>query len=87
MHVDQRHRRPNHDSLYCAFADWTGAFQFCVTCFRLTVQKDGPNKGKQFYGCAKPFGQERCNFFQWSDDSGSGPNGQCGVTRISLAAV
>ena len=34
----------------------------------LTVQKDGPNKGRQFYGCPKPRG-EGCNFFQWADEN------------------
>lgn len=32
-----------------------------------TVQKDGPNKGRQFYSCSKPIG-EGCNFFKWADD-------------------
>ncbi|XP_013780332.2 DNA topoisomerase 3-alpha-like [Limulus polyphemus] len=32
----------------------------------LTVQKEGPNKGRQFYVCAKPQGQQ-CQFFQWAD--------------------
>ena len=36
--------------------------------FSLTVQKEGPNKGRQFYGCPKPRG-EGCNFFQWADEN------------------
>ncbi|CAH0563955.1 unnamed protein product [Brassicogethes aeneus] len=32
-----------------------------------TVQKEGPNKGRQFYGCSKPMGQG-CNFFKWCDE-------------------
>ncbi|KAI4457177.1 prokaryotic dna topoisomerase [Holotrichia oblita] len=32
-----------------------------------TVQKEGPNKGRQFYSCPKPMG-EACNFFKWADD-------------------
>lgn len=32
-----------------------------------TVSKDGPNKGRQFYSCAKPMGQS-CNFFKWADE-------------------
>lgn len=40
----------------------------------LTVRKDGPNQGRQFYGCAKPR-NEGCGFFQWSDDSGGGGGG------------
>lgn len=31
-----------------------------------TVVKDGPNKGRQFYTCEKPRG-EQCGFFEWSD--------------------
>ena len=34
---------------------------------QLTVQKEGPNKGRQFYGCQKPRDQS-CGFFQWADD-------------------
>ncbi|XP_076459295.1 DNA topoisomerase 3-alpha-like [Babylonia areolata] len=34
---------------------------------RLTVQKEGPNTGREFYGCPKPRG-EGCGFFQWADD-------------------
>lgn len=32
-----------------------------------TVQKDGPNKGKQFYTCSKPRDQQ-CQFFEWSSN-------------------
>ncbi|XP_031624224.1 DNA topoisomerase 3-alpha isoform X2 [Contarinia nasturtii] len=32
----------------------------------LTVKKDGPNKGRQFYKCPK---QPACNFFEWADAS------------------
>jgi hypothetical protein len=35
--------------------------------FRLTVQKDNPNKGRQFYTCPKPQ-HECCNFFKWAND-------------------
>lgn len=31
-----------------------------------TVQKEGPNKGKQFYTCSKPR-EQQCQFFEWSD--------------------
>jgi DNA topoisomerase-3 len=31
-----------------------------------TVAKEGPNKGRPFYGCSKPRG-ESCKFFQWGD--------------------
>ncbi|XP_041363021.1 DNA topoisomerase 3-alpha-like isoform X2 [Gigantopelta aegis] len=37
----------------------------------LTVQKDGPNKGRQFYTCSQPPDQ-RCRFFQWADEN-TGP--------------
>ncbi|PAA69379.1 hypothetical protein BOX15_Mlig014717g2, partial [Macrostomum lignano] len=36
-----------------------------------TVQKDGPNKGRPFFGCAKPMNQS-CNFFQWGDEPAGG---------------
>ena len=32
-----------------------------------TVQKDGPNKGKQFFTCSKPRDQQ-CQFFEWSSN-------------------
>uniref|UniRef100_A0AC35TVD5 DNA topoisomerase n=1 Tax=Rhabditophanes sp. KR3021 TaxID=114890 RepID=A0AC35TVD5_9BILA len=32
----------------------------------LVVKKDGPNKGKPFFACAKNYGDSsKCNFFQW----------------------
>lgn len=34
-----------------------------------TVQKDGPNKGRQFYCCNGSM-QNKCNFFQWATDGG-----------------
>ncbi|XP_060059192.1 DNA topoisomerase 3-alpha isoform X2 [Erinaceus europaeus] len=34
----------------------------------LTVQKDGPNKGRQFHTCAKPR-EQQCGFFQWVDEN------------------
>ncbi|XP_008820178.1 DNA topoisomerase 3-alpha [Nannospalax galili] len=33
-----------------------------------TVQKDGPNKGRQFHTCAKPR-EQQCGFFQWADEN------------------
>lgn len=38
-----------------------------VIVFRLTVKKDGPNKGREFYKCPK---QPACNFFEWADTNG-----------------
>lgn len=43
----------------------------------LTVQKEGPNKGRQFYGCSKPRG-EGCNFFQWADENSGTSSGYGG---------
>lgn len=34
-----------------------------------TVSKEGPNKGRPFYCCAKPRDQG-CDFFEWGDNSG-----------------
>lgn len=40
-----------------------------------TVQKDGPNKGRQFHTCSKPRDQQ-CGFFQWADENTApGPSG------------
>ncbi|XP_074647309.1 DNA topoisomerase 3-alpha-like [Tubulanus polymorphus] len=39
----------------------------------LIVQKDGPNKGRPFYGCPKPRDQG-CGFFQWGDEDPGGGN-------------
>ncbi|KAL8600868.1 hypothetical protein ACOMHN_045006 [Nucella lapillus] len=39
---------------------------------QLTVRKEGPNTGRQFYKCRKPQG-EGCNFFLWADEQSSGP--------------
>lgn len=33
-----------------------------------TVQKEGPNKGRQFHTCAKPR-EQQCGFFQWVDEN------------------
>jgi len=35
---------------------------------RCTVAKEGPNKGRPFYGCSKPR-NEGCNFFAWADEN------------------
>ncbi|XP_052264208.1 DNA topoisomerase 3-alpha-like isoform X2 [Dreissena polymorpha] len=37
----------------------------------LTVQKEGPNKGRPFYGCPAPR-EQGCGFFQWADEDGGG---------------
>lgn len=33
----------------------------------LTVRKEGPNKGRQFYAC--PNREQSCGFFQWADET------------------
>ncbi|KPJ08784.1 DNA topoisomerase 3-alpha [Papilio machaon] len=48
---------PNEDNVMCNCG---------VPARRVTVQKEGPNKGRPFYGCPKNF-SSRCNFFQWAD--------------------
>ncbi|XP_050542923.1 DNA topoisomerase 3-alpha [Daktulosphaira vitifoliae] len=50
--------------------------QVCCNCGEgaklLTVTKNTPNKGRQFYGCSKPISQSnRCTFFLWADQSAS----------------
>lgn len=37
-----------------------------LPCKKITVHKEGPNKGRPFYGCVKDI-SSRCNFFQWAD--------------------
>jgi len=52
-------------------------FDNCPLCFtanRLTVAKEGANKGRQFYACAKPKGQG-CNYFVWASENSAGQNG------------
>ena len=39
----------------------------------LTVQKEGPNQGRQFHACAKPR-DSQCRFFQWTDEAGASGN-------------
>ncbi|XP_012294191.2 DNA topoisomerase 3-alpha isoform X1 [Aotus nancymaae] len=46
-----------------------------------TVQKDGPNKGRQFHTCAKPR-EQQCGFFQWVDEkTAPGTSGALPWTR------
>lgn len=46
----------------------------CTGCqqaaIQLTVRRDGPNKGRQFYKCPKP---DECKFFQWADEQPAAP--------------
>lgn len=41
----------------------------------VTVKKEGPNTGRQFYACPKPKG-EQCDFFEWLGEYSAG------VTKI-----
>ncbi|XP_068002650.1 DNA topoisomerase 3-alpha isoform X2 [Melanerpes formicivorus] len=44
-----------------------------------TVQKEGPNKGRQFHTCPKPR-EQQCGFFQWADENvAPGPSGDVSV--------
>ncbi|CDH52865.1 dnase i-like protein [Lichtheimia corymbifera JMRC:FSU:9682] len=54
-------------------------------CKLMVVNKKGPNQGRQFYLCSRPYGPEnstgneyQCNFFQWktSSQEKSNPNGK-----------
>jgi hypothetical protein len=36
----------------------------------LTVNKDGPNKGRKFYSCKT----RKCKFFKWGDSDGYDPS-------------
>ncbi|XP_014670296.1 PREDICTED: DNA topoisomerase 3-alpha-like [Priapulus caudatus] len=42
-----------------------------VAASKRTVQKDGPNRGRQFYVCSKPQ-EAQCGFFEWADAAGAG---------------
>lgn len=53
---------------------------------RLTVTRDTPNKGRQFYGCSKPISEsDRCNFFLWADDQ-PGSTGPSQTTQFNNRA-
>lgn len=55
-------------------------FVIIIFFFRLTVNKEGPNKGRQFYGCPQGFNSS-CTFFQWADDNDGGGGGGGGRAR------
>lgn len=48
-----------------------------VPSLTLTVKKEGPNTGRQFFKCST----QQCNFFQWADEEplAPGPPCPCGV--------
>ncbi|PAV79874.1 hypothetical protein WR25_22319 [Diploscapter pachys] len=52
-------------------ANGSGDDQKCecgTAAVRLTVRKDGPNKGRQFYACPKGFqAPDKCSYFAWAD--------------------
>ncbi|XP_038212166.1 DNA topoisomerase 3-alpha [Zerene cesonia] len=52
---------PNDDNVMC---------NCNLPCKKITVHKEGPNKGRPFYGCPKDF-NSRCSFFQWADEGAS----------------
>ncbi|KAM8844721.1 DNA topoisomerase 3-alpha isoform 2-T3 [Spinachia spinachia] len=67
-----------------------------VATVTLTVQKDGPNKGRMFHTCGKPRDQQ-CGFFLWTDEndpravfgggfSGGGAAGKEGRKTVGEAA-
>ena len=45
-------------------------YHFILSPHSLTVNKEGTNKGRQFFGCSKPRDQG-CGFFQWADQDGN----------------
>ncbi|CAK1596337.1 unnamed protein product [Parnassius mnemosyne] len=51
-----------------------------LPCKKITVHKEGPNKGRPFYGCPKDF-NSRCNFFQWADSGSTVEWGGSNATR------
>ena len=71
---------PNHKATECGFFQWADGDQFnteqssqrivcrCKIYAKfLTVKKEGPNKGREFYTCPRSQGY-RCDFFQWADE-------------------
>lgn len=60
--------------------------QYIYYLFRLTVNKETANKGRQFYGCSKSISaSDRCTFFLWADQpTSNGPsNTQPNNTRTN----
>lgn len=56
-----------------------------------TVTKDGANKGKLFFSCAKPRDDGSCGFFEWVENAGSaggaGASNAAGPSRAGGRAV
>ena len=63
----ENHRNPSTSSFQRSNTS-SGTQCNCQEPARLcTVQKAGPNQGRQFYGCSKPR-ESSCNFFLWASD-------------------
>ena len=65
---------------FLRFNDLCSFVKFC----RRTVRKEGPNCGRDFFGCSKPQGSS-CNFFLWCDDAASSGGHQAPQIRQSNA--
>ncbi|KAH8319062.1 hypothetical protein KR067_006229 [Drosophila pandora] len=59
----------------------------CTGCqqaaIQLTVRRDGPNQGRQFYKCPKPDG---CKFFQWADEQPAAPKNNSNNSSSSTSS-
>lgn len=53
----------------------------------LTVRKDGPNQGKQFYKCAKGQNQSPCDFFLWAEGAANTSIGTTPTRSINNSIV
>ncbi|GAA96385.1 uncharacterized protein L969DRAFT_89097 [Mixia osmundae IAM 14324] len=42
-----------------------------LTATRITVKKDGPNQGREFWKCSKVSAASQCKFFEWIEQSGN----------------
>ena len=71
---------PNPRATGCGFFQWADGDQFdteqssqrtvceCgIYAKFLTVKKEGPNKGREFYTCPRSRGN-CCDFFKWADE-------------------
>ncbi|XP_018404081.1 PREDICTED: DNA topoisomerase 3-alpha isoform X1 [Cyphomyrmex costatus] len=69
----------NNDGASTSNNDWGNPSMNNIMCNcnqparKLTVYKDGPNKGRHFYGCPKGVGST-CNFFKWADENDADDN-------------
>ncbi|XP_011696308.1 PREDICTED: DNA topoisomerase 3-alpha-like isoform X2 [Wasmannia auropunctata] len=71
--LDRNNDGAGHPRVGTSNDDWGNPSTNDVICScnqparKLTVNKDGPNKGRQFYGCPKGM-NSTCNFFKWADE-------------------